>query len=405
MWNQLKIGVFVTGGIAAYKVPDFVRSCIKLGAQVRVAMTPASQAFATPKTFEVLCHYPVLIDHATYPEPVGHIHLADWLDLAVVMPATANSLAKLTAGIADNELMSCLLAVDQPLVIVPAMNNKMWSHPATKRNVAQLRADGHLVLEPGYGYLAEGYEGKGRMPEPAAVLMALQAVVAMRQGDPTLNLQGQQVVISAGGTREAIDPVRYLTNYSSGKMGVALAYVAAMAGAEVTLVRTPGTWDLPLLPQMKIVEVVSAQDLYDAMHAEVTRADMVIMAAAVGDYRMEKIASQKLKKVKANPDGDRVLHLVETPDILASLPKDRAVVVGFAAETQGVEQFAKDKLLRKGADLMVANDVSQMDIGFASDDNAVQIISHQGVNRVAKASKFAIAVEILRAAQAIPKKK
>lgn len=403
MLKGKKIAVYVTGGIAAYKAPDFVRHLIKEGAEVRVAMTPSAARFVTAFTFEVLTKYPVLQDGQAYPDPVGHIHLADWLDLAIVLPATANSLAKLAQGIADNEVLASLLAVNKPILTVPAMNNKMWAHPATQRNIEALRQDGVIVLEPATGFLAEGYEGKGRMPEPVEVLAAVHALAALSQTDDLVNLKDKRVVISAGGTQEAIDPVRYISNRSSGKMGLALAHVASMAGAEVVLVRTPSARNLPCLPQIKTLDVEAASQLYYVMMEEIETADIVIMAAAVSDYRSKTIADKKIKKDKTVKSSELSLELVENPDILASLPKDQAVVVGFAAETHDVIANAESKLHRKGADMIVANDVSQADIGFGSSDNAVTLVTRDGHYPVLKASKYQIARAILQVASQIEK--
>lgn len=403
MLEGVKIAVYVSGGIAAYKIPDFVRALIKAGAQVRVAMTPAAEKFTTAYTFEVLSKYPVLKEKGAYPDPVGHINLADWLDLAILVPATANSLAKLVHGVADNEALASLLACNQPCLIVPAMNNKMWQHPATQRNVQQLRQDGYYVLEPATGFLAEGYEGKGRMPEVDQILQAVFALAALSQHSEKLKLHGKNVLISAGGTQEAIDPVRYISNHSSGKMGLAIAHVACLAGAQVTLVRTPSARNLPLVPEIQLIDVADARDLQQAMESQIEQADIVVMAAAVSDYRPAEVADQKIKKAKDQDASDWHLHFIENPDILAGLPKNRAVVVGFAAETQNVEKNATAKLVRKGADMIVANDVSRSDIGFGTDQNAVTLVTHQEKICLAKSSKFQIAWAILDLAQKIKK--
>ncbi|MDK6805499.1 bifunctional phosphopantothenoylcysteine decarboxylase/phosphopantothenate--cysteine ligase CoaBC [Aerococcus sp. UMB7834] len=393
MLTGKQIAVVVTGGIAAYKVPGLVRSLIKAGASVRVALTPAAERFVTAETLEVLTKYPVLREGAAYPDSVGHIALADWADLSVVVPATANSLGKVAQGLADNEALSSLLANQGSIVFVPAMNHKMWANPAVQRNVARLRADGHYVLEPGFGFLAEGYEGKGRMPEIEEIHAGIEAFFACQNLDQPLDLTGQRLVISAGGTEEPIDPVRYLSNRSSGKMGTALAHVALLAGAQVTLVQTPSAQNLPVLPGITTRQVTTAQELYTAMHEEIQSADILVMAAAVSDYRAAQAADQKIKK--QDQDQGLRLELAENPDILASLPKDKAYVIGFAAETQRVVDYARQKLEKKGAQMIVANDVSQAGIGFASEDNAVQIVTPTDVLAVAKQSKYGIAAHIL----------
>ena len=401
MLTGKQIAVVVTGGIAAYKVPGLVRRLIKAGASVRVALTPAAERFVTAETLEVLTKYPVLREGAAYPDPVAHIALADWADLSVVVPATANSLGKMAQGLADNEALSSLLANQGSIVFVPAMNHKMWANPAVQRNVARLRADGHYVLEPGFGFLAEGYEGKGRMPEIEEIYAGIEAFFACQNLDQPLDLTGQRLVISAGGTEEPIDPVRYLSNRSSGKMGTALAHVALLAGAQVTLVQTPSAQTLPVLPGIECRQVTTAQELYTAMHEEIQSADILVMAAAVSDYRAAQAADQKIKK--QDQDQGLRLELAENPDILASLPKDKAYVIGFAAETQHVVDYARQKLEKKGAHMIVANDVSQAGIGFASEDNAVQIVTPTDVLAVGKQSKYGIAAQIL--AQAIKERK
>ena len=405
MLKNLKVAVYVTGGIAAYKIPDLVRRIIKQGAEVRVAMTPAAQQFVMANTFHVLTKYPVLSDNnvVNYPDPVGHIHLADWADLAVMVPATASSLAKLANGIADNEVMASLLAVNQPTLLVPAMNEKMWQHPATQRNIQQLRADGYYIMEPAVGFLAEGYEGKGRMPEVEEILAAIQSLATFKKTSSTLDLAGRRVLISAGGTQEAIDPVRYISNRSTGKMGIAIAHVAQMAGANVCLVRTQSTLQEAVMPGIQQIVVESAQDLYQVMHEEILTSDLTIMAAAVSDYRVAQVADQKIKKTAGESSNQLQIDLIENPDILKSLPKDRSVVVGFAAETHQVLEFAQNKLERKGADMIVANDVSQKDIGFGSDQNQVILVSKDQQKTLEKMSKFEVAYEILLAASRIQK--
>ena len=403
MLKGIKIGVYVTGGIAAYKCPDLVRHLIKEGAEVRVGITTAALKFVTPFTFEVLTKYPVLMEESSYPDPVGHIHLADWLDMALVVPATATTMAKLAQGIADNEVTSSLLAVNKPRLFVPAMNNKMWANPATQRNISQLKADGNIILDPATGFLAEGYEGKGRMPEVKEILNAVLAMVAMSQINPDLDLSGKKVLISAGGTQEAIDPVRFISNHSSGKMGLAIAHLAAMAGAQTTLVRTSSAKDLPVIPEINVIDIENARELYQVMHQEIDNSDIVVMAAAVSDYRVAQESDQKIKKDKNQENAGLHLDLMENPDILASLPKDKAVVVGFAAETQQVLEHAQMKLKKKGADMIVANDVSRSDIGFGTEHNAVTLVTDSENIPIAKASKFQIACHILSLANRIQK--
>jgi phosphopantothenoylcysteine decarboxylase/phosphopantothenate--cysteine ligase len=400
MLKGLNLTVVVTGGIAAYKVPDFVRTLIKAGANVRVAMTEAALQFVTPFTFEVLTKYAVLVEGQNYPDPVAHIALADWTDYAIVVPTTANTLGKYVHGIADNEALSMLLALNSPILFVPAMNEKMWANQATQRNVAQLRLDGHIVLEPDTGFLAEGYEGKGRMPAPDVIFQAVQAFVTLKRLPQPLSLSGDRILVSAGGTTEKLDPVRFLTNRSSGKMGVAIANVAALAGGDVTLVRTNHAIGLPVLPGIHIITVESAQELHDQMHAQVSDKDIVIMSAAVSDYRAANQADQKMKKNQFSSDGGGLtLALVENPDILASLPKEGHYTVGFAAETQDVIHYAQQKLVKKGVNMIVANDVSDQTIGFNSDDNQVTLVTADDTVTLERQSKIGVAANILAAVQ------
>lgn len=395
MLKGLNLTVVVTGGIAAYKVPDFVRTLIKAGANVRVALTPSAKQFVTPFTFEVLTKYPPLVEDVQSPDTVAHIALADWTDYAIVVPATANTMAKFVNGIADNEALSMMLALDSPLLFVPAMNEKMWANPATKRNVDQLRLDGHTVVEPDTGFLAEGYEGKGRMPALEAIFQSLLAFITINKQAKTLDLTGYRLLVSAGGTTEKLDPVRFLTNRSSGKMGLAIANVALLAGGQVTLVRTENAKNLPVLPGIEVVTVKSAQELYDKMHAHVTDKDIVIMSAAVSDYRSANPVNQKMKKDQLSNQDGLSIQLTENPDILASLPKAGHYMVGFAAETQNVIEYGRNKLVKKGVDMIVANDVSDQTIGFNADDNQVTLITKDSERTLEKQSKIGVAVEML----------
>ena len=376
MLENVKIGVFVMGGIAAYKVPELVRQLIKKGAQVQVAMTQSAQEFVTPLTLQVLTKRPVLTHTFDEREPsqVQHVAMADWCDLALVVPATANGLAKMAHGLADDVVTTTLLAVTAPVLVVPAMNVHMYENPATQRNLAQLRADGLTIMEPDTGFLAEGYEGKGRLPELHRIVAQVERLYA-RTHLPQ-SLAGKQVIVSAGGTRERIDPVRYISNDSSGKMGYAMAQAADWLGATVTLVSTTQS----LLPPegVQVQEVASAQELAQAMTAHYDQMDYVVMAAAVSDYRVKHPHDQKIKKVAGQTDWQ--LDLVENPDILAQLgqTKRQQVLIGFAAETQNLLEHARAKLSKKGADWLIANDVSNPAIGFNSDKNQVYVLGAQG---------------------------
>ena len=376
MLENVKIGVFVMGGIAAYKVPELVRQLIKKGAQVQVAMTQSAQEFVTPLTLQVLTKRPVLTHTFDEREPsqVQHVAMADWCDLALVVPATANGLAKMAHGLADDVVTTTLLAVTAPILVVPAMNVHMYENPATQRNLAQLRADGLTIMEPDTGFLAEGYEGKGRLPELHRIVAQVERLYA-RTHLPQ-SLAGKQVIVSAGGTRERIDPVRYISNDSSGKMGYAMAQAADWLGATVTLVSTTHS----LLPPegVQVQEVASAQELAQAMTAHYDQMDYVVMVAAVSDYRVKHPHDQKIKKVAGQTDWQ--LDLVQNPDILAQLgqTKRQQVLIGFAAETQNLLEHARAKLSKKGADWLIANDVSNPAIGFNSDKNQVYVLGAQG---------------------------
>lgn len=376
MLENVKIGVFVMGGIAAYKVPELVRQLIKKGAQVQVAMTQSAQEFVTPLTLQVLTKRPVLTHTFDEREPsqVQHVAMADWCDLALVVPATANGLAKMAHGLADDVVTTTLLAVTAPILVVPAMNVHMYENPATQRNLAQLQADGLTIMEPDTGFLAEGYEGKGRLPELHRIVAQVERLYA-RTHLPQ-SLAGKQVMVSAGGTRERIDPVRYISNDSSGKMGYAMAQAADWLGATVTLVSTTQS----LLPPegVQVQEVASAQELAQAMTSHYDQMDYVVMAAAVSDYRVKQPHDQKIKKMAGQTDWQ--LDLVQNPDILAQLgqTKRQQVLIGFAAETQNLLEHARAKLSKKGADWLIANDVSNPAIGFNSDKNQVYVLGAQG---------------------------
>ena len=394
MLNQKKVAVYVTGGIAAYKALLFVRLLIKEGAQVKVAMTQSACQFVSPLTFQVLTKEKVMVDTFDENDPsvVQHIHFADWSELAIVIPATANTIAKMANGIADNFVTSALLATTAPKVIVPAMNEHMWENPATLRNCTQLQKDGVIMIEPSEGFLAEGYSGKGRLPEPEEVLQQIKELNLFEEEDKSLF--GKKVLIAAGGTKERIDPVRYISNDSSGKMGYALAEEAVKKGAEVILISATTT--LPVPKSVKIEYVESAREMQEKVLNHFSSVDIAIMVAAVSDYRVKEPATQKIKKTD---DKDEItLTLVKNPDILkqlGSLKKEGQTVIGFAAETHQVIEFAKQKLVKKNADFIIANDVSDQSIGFGSDMHQVTILSKNGEEiLLPKVSKYLLAKEI-----------
>ncbi|GKT04321.1 bifunctional phosphopantothenoylcysteine decarboxylase/phosphopantothenate--cysteine ligase CoaBC [Furfurilactobacillus entadae] len=362
------VAVYVTGGIAVYKAAMVVRGLMKAGMTVRVALTPAATKFVTPLTFAALTKTPVLTDlfakenEATIP----HIELADWTDVAVVVPATANIIAKMATGLADEVVSTSLLATTAPKIVVPAMNEHMWLAKATQRNVSLLEQDGVTVMAPAAGALAEGYAGLGRLPEPDEIVTFIGD--QMHESGP---LAGDQIMVTAGGTKERLDPVRYLGNDSSGKMGYAVATAAARAGATVTLISTVTR---PIVPGVEVVPVTTAAEMLAAMDARFDDQDAVVMAAAVADFRPATTASQKIKKV---PGEDALtLQLVKNPDLLKTLAAKRThqVMVGFAAETQNLLANATAKLTGKHLDLLVANDVSRPESGFNADDNQATLL-------------------------------
>ena len=377
MWKGKNVTVFVTGGIAAFKAATLVRLFVKEGAKVSVAMTKSACEFITPLTFQVLTKNKVYLDTFDEDEAnkVQHIHLADQTDVAIVVPATANTIAKMANGIADNFVTSTLLATTAPIYVVPAMNEHMWENPATVRNVKQLVEDGKVVIEPATGFLAEGYNGKGRLPEPEEIFEQVTFFESRREYKSPL--EGKTILITAGGTKERIDPVRYISNDSSGKMGYALAKAASILGAKVHLVSTTKQLKVPYGVQVTYVE--SALEMHDAVTQLFPKTDIAVMVAAVSDYYVANRSNQKIKK-QQNESG-LMLELLENPDILKKLghsKREGQVVIGFAAETTNVLEYAKAKLEKKKADVIIANDVSNSRIGFNSDHHQVTLLTKDG---------------------------
>ena len=365
-----RIVLGVTGGIAAYKAVEIARRLKKAGADVRVIMTRAAASFVTPLTFREITGQPVA--ETMWGEPhhhVEHIALAEFAELVLVAPATANFIAKAAAGIADDLLTTTVLATRAPLYIAPAMNTGMWENPVTQENVMRLRDRGVQVIPPAEGLLACGTTGAGRLPEPEEIVAAVERHFAAAE-----ILAGRRIIVTAGGTEEALDPVRYLSNRSTGRMGYAVAAEAARRGAEVILVSAPTHLDTPA--GVRRVDVRSAREMYDAVMAEYENADAVVKAAAVADYRPAEIAPQKIKK----SDGELTITLARNPDILMELgrKKTRQVLVGFAAETENVETYAQGKLLKKNLDFIVANNVAEKDAGFSVGTNRVKIFFKDG---------------------------
>lgn len=386
-----QVAVGVGGGIAAYKVGDLVRELRRHGASVRVAMTAAAQEFITPLTMQSLSGHPVLTDYfdVSQEEQFGHLHLARWAELFIVAPATADLLARIRAGMANDAVTTSLLAFRGPVVLAPAMNTAMWENPFTQENLKSILAQPrYRVVGPGVGPLADGDVGVGRLAEVPEIVAA-----ANRLGAPG-PLSGKRVLISAGPTREALDPVRFLSNPSTGKMGLAMAEEARARGAEVTVVLGP----VPDAPRgrFEIVDVVTAEEMAEAVLARVDGADYFVATAAVSDWKPAFVSKQKTKKGEA-PES---LTLVRTPDILATasamvhaLPR-RPVLVGFAAETHDVEAYAREKLAKKRLDVIVANDVSKATAGFASDHNEVLLLGADGRRAEAKGPKRGLAAKI-----------
>ncbi|MGO1059796.1 bifunctional phosphopantothenoylcysteine decarboxylase/phosphopantothenate--cysteine ligase CoaBC [Planococcus sp. FY231025] len=371
MLANRKILLCVSGGIAVYKAVALVSKLSQAGAVVKVIMTESARQFVQPLSFQVMSRNDVYFD--TFDEKdssvIAHIDLADWADLVIVAPATANVIGKLANGIGDDMVTTTLLAATAPIWVAPAMNVHMYDHPAVKRNIQQLHEDGIQFIEPSEGFLACGYVGKGRLEEPEKIT----GLVTDYFSRPKL-LAGKKVVVTAGPTRERIDPVRFLTNFSSGKMGYAMAQAAAQMGAETILISGPVS--LPVPRGVKRIGVESAEEMLQAVKAEYADADVVIKSAAVADYRPVHAETQKMKK----KEGGAVIELERTVDILQTLgrEKQQQLLIGFAAETNDVAHYAKDKLERKNADYIIANDVSEAQAGFDSDTNRVTLFGAGG---------------------------
>lgn len=398
MGQKVRILLGISGGIAAYKTAELTRLLIKAGAEVRVVMTEGAQAFITPLTFQALSGNPVhsqLLDSEA-EAGMGHIELAKWADLIVIAPTSADLMARLAAGMADDLLTTLCLATEAPVLLAPAMNQAMWRHPATQRNAQQLLDYGYRLLGPDQGEQACGDVGPGRMLEPQdlcqqvlslfpagwaadgsaddspVVDRSATAGLAATEPAPVGALAGRVVTITAGPTREAVDPVRYISNHSSGKMGFALAEAALKAGARVNLIAGPVQIEAPA--GVNLIAVQSAEQMLQASLSVLEQTDIFIAAAAVADFRPANAADQKMKKQAGQ--NEMLLHLVQNPDIVATVARhaQRPFTVGFAAETQDVEAYAADKLVRKNLDMIIANDVSRTDIGFNSDENAVTLL-------------------------------
>lgn len=386
MFNGKTILIGITGGIAAYKICELIRKFKKSGANVKVICTPNALNFVTKLTLQNLSQNEVYVQEFDIKEwKPEHISLADEADIMLIAPATANTISKIANGYADNLLTSVACAFNKKMIIAPAMNCNMWKNEAIQENITSLKNRGIEILEPEKGFLACGYIGKGRLCSLNTIYQAVENALEF-----STILKDKKVVITSGGTIEDIDPVRYISNYSSGKMGVALANAAKSMGANVVLITTKD-FEAPY----KIIKVKSAVDMQNSLNDEFDSSDIVIMAAAVADYKVKKYSEQKMKKTS---DDTLTLELVKNPDILQELCKKKTgqIIVGFCAESENLLENAKEKINKKGCDFLVANDISRKDIGFGSDDNEVVLLDKNGgVERLEKASKSVIARKIL----------
>ena len=373
MLKGKKIVLGVTGGIAVYKAVDLVSRLRKQGCEVRVVMTEHAQQFVTPLTFKEISGNQVAVSMWSSNQEfnVEHIALANWADAFVVAPATANIIAKMAYGLADDLLSTTLLAAQAPIVVCPAMNTGMYENAATQENIAKLQGRGITVMPPGVGKLACGTSGAGRLPEPQEIVEFLNAFFAKREGD----LRGLKVLVTAAGTREPIDPVRFVGNRSSGKMGYAVAQMAAERGAEVLLISGPSALSIPA--NVKAIKVETTNEMLKACLESYDKVDIVIKAAAVADYRPRDVAEQKIKK---KTDDALTVVMDKNPDILKTLgaKKTHQVLVGFAAETQNLLENARDKVVKKNLDMIVANDVTAAGAGFNADTNIVKFLFANG---------------------------
>ena len=386
-----RVGLGVAGGIGAYKAVEAARLLQRRGHDVHVVMTRNARRFVGPLTFEAITRHPVITSQFTpgLNASIEHIDLASTIDLLLVAPATANMLGKFAHGIADDFLSSLYLATRAPVVMAPSMNTHMWEHPAVRDNVATLAARGVQFIEPGSGYLACGWSGTGRLAEPGTIADAVDRVLSPRQ-----SLAGRRVLVTAGPTYEDLDPVRFIGNRSSGRMGFALAAAARARGADVTVIAGPTTVDPP--PAMDVIRVRSAREMHGAVIDRAAGADVVIMAAAVADYtRRGGVSSQKMDR-----EGPIALDLEPTPDILGELGRQRGdrrtpVLIGFAAQSGAPGESARRKLGAKGADLIVANDISAPGSGFDVETNQALLVSREGIETLPLLTKVEVAGIVL----------
>lgn len=391
MLENKKIVLGITGGIAAYKACNLARLLIKKGAEVQVVMTPSAKEFITPLTLSTLTHKPVVSEFFDRRDGSWHSHvdIGLWADAMIVAPATASSIGKMANGIADNMLITTYLSMKAPVFVAPAMDLDMFAHPSTRQNIQRLVAYGNHIIEPGTGFLASKLEGKGRMEEPEKIVEVLEQYFAKQQ-----RLSGKKVLITAGPTYEKIDPVRFVGNYSSGKMGFALAEACALQGAEVTLVSGPVMLQTKH-QAIRRIDVESAQEMYDAATSHFPEADITILSAAVADFTPETTADKKIKR-----KGDElVLNLRPTQDIaaaLGTLKKDNQLLVGFALETDNEVQNAQSKMERKNLDFIVLNSLQDKGAGFRVDTNKITILDRQqGITSYDVKTKQEVAEDIV----------
>ena len=384
-----KIVLGITGSIAAYKSCLIIRELVKRGAEVQVVITPAGKEFITPITLSALTQKPVISDFFSQRDGTWHSHVALglWADAMLVAPCTAATLGKMATGVADNMLITTYLSMKAPVFVAPAMDLDMYAHPTTQQNLDRLRSFGNHIIEPQSGFLASGLEGKGRMEEPEKIVAVLDDFFSPK------DLAGRHVMITAGPTYEQIDPVRFIGNYSSGKMGFALAEECARRGADVTLIAGPVALQTRH-PRIQRINVESCLQMYDAALASFPEADAAILCAAVADFRPESVAGQKIKRVGQTMD----IHLVPNPDIAATLGQRKQqgqLLVGFALETNDEQQNAEAKLVKKNLDFIVLNSLRNKGTCFRSDENQVSIISAQGRRDYDKKSKEQVAADII----------
>ncbi len=388
LYNK-KIILGITGGIAAYKCAHLVRLLVKQGAEVKVILTPAAKEFITPQTLSVLSKNEVTVDFFDADfNWNNHVHLAEWADVLLIAPLTANTLAKMASGLCDNVLMATYLSAKSKCIVAPAMDLDMYQHPTVKQNLESLKTNGNLIIPAETGELASGLTGEGRMAEPENIVSFL--IYFFKQGLP---LNGKMALVNAGPTYEAIDPVRFIGNRSSGKMGIAVAESLAAKGAEVTLVLGPSNEKVKN-SSIKVINVESADQMYEAMLSNYDNKDVVVCSAAVADYKPAQISDKKIKK----KDGELNLELIKTKDILSELGKQKKkqCLVGFALETENVLEYAQEKLKKKNLDVIIANSASERGSGFSVDTNKITIIDkHNKISNFELKSKQEVALDIV----------